>query len=360
MLARGRGWHLWVPMVVVMIIHGCTYFPEVLEVVYVGRIYPAIGWLLRSITGSVPFSLGDLLYAGLLGSMILSILRWMFRKRRIPGAGRRSGGWYLRAVQWCWGLCGVYVIFQICWGFNYGRNELAASLGLKGHPGDSARLQVLARDLLTQTNRFAGQSDRMPDWTFDRMVTGAVQGFAVLTRSSSMPALGPVSVKRSLYGSLGNYLGYSGYYNPFTGEAQVNDAVPRVLHPFVICHEMAHQLGYAREQEANLAGFLAARASSDSALRYSAYFDMFLYANGALYAFDSVAARSHLQALAPPARRDLETLRTFRIRYRNPVEEVINVFYDRYLKMNGQSEGTRSYGIVVHWLLALHRRDGGI
>jgi hypothetical protein len=155
-------------------------------------------------------------------------------------------------------------------------------------------------------------------------------------------------------------MGYSGYFNPFTGEAQLNDAVPSVLHPFVIAHEIGHQLGFAREQDANLAGFLASRASADSIMRYAAYFDMFLYANAALFSTDSLTARKHLSELHPHAKRDLESLRAFRKQYRTPVEDVIDYVYDHYLKANGQMEGTRSYSIVVRTLLALYRAEGRI
>ena len=77
------------------------------------------------------------------------------------------------------------------------------------------------------------------------------------------------SVKFSFYGYLANYLGFSGYYNPFTGEAQVNTTVPRFVQPFTTCHEIGHQLGYAKEKEANFCGFLATKSSPDPAFRYS-------------------------------------------------------------------------------------------
>ena len=195
---------------------------------------------------------------------------------------------------------------------------------------------------------------------FHSLVTAAHQGFETLSGNSKQLVPGPVSVKRSLFGVIGNHLGYSGYFNPFTGEAQLNDAVPSVLHPFVIAHEMGHQLGYAREQEANLTGFLAARASADSLLRYSAYFDMFLYANAALFASDSSSARQYLELLAPEAKKDLQTLRTFRLRYRSVLEDIIDWWYDHFLRFNGQEDGARSYGLVVRALLSLYAREGKI
>ena len=57
---------------------------------------------------------------------------------------------------------------------------------------------------------------------------------------------------------------FLGYYNPFTGEAQVNTNVPAFVIPFTTCHEMAHQIGYASESEASFVGFLVIRNSNNA------------------------------------------------------------------------------------------------
>ena len=105
------------------------------------------------------------------------------------------------------------------------------------------------------------------------------------------------SVKFSFYGYLANYMGFSGYYNPFSGEAQVNTTIPRFVQPFTTCHEIGHQLGYAKEEEANFCGFLATKSSRDPAFRYSVYVDLYLYAASALYALDSTAFIPYRESL---------------------------------------------------------------
>ena len=78
------------------------------------------------------------------------------------------------------------------------------------------------------------------------------------------PQYRTAAIKTSLWGWLGNYLGFYGYYNPFTGEGQVNTTIPKFLQPYITCHEIAHQLGYAKENEANFVGYLAAASSKDA------------------------------------------------------------------------------------------------
>jgi len=147
-----------------------------------------------------------------------------------------------------------------------------------------------------------------------------------LFQTEGFPEVSPSSIKASLFGKLGNYMGYSGYYNPFSGEAQLNTAVPDFLIPFVACHEIAHQAGYAKENEANFVGFLAARRSADSSMLYSSYFSMFLYANGQLRRLDSTAARQNMDRLLPAVKKDIEVYREYLTSYDNPLGDLVDVF----------------------------------
>ena len=337
---------LVLPISSVFVLRIFSYFPDQLEQIYGQGIYPHWASFLRTVTGILSLSFGDILYA----FMVIGLLRWIVRIRNRP----------VNITSAFSTLCWIYVMFQLSWGLNYSRPTADRRLGIQASPSDTAYLHALTDRLLERTNAYAAVRHLADPPPFDRLVSAAERGYAVLSGNGYWPAPASVSVKKSLFGGIGNYIGYSGYFNPFTGEAQLNQAVPSVLHPFVIAHEMGHQLGFAREQEANLTGFLAARASDDSLMRYSAYFDMFLYANAALYRSDSVVARRNLKQLVPAARKDLEALRSFRERYRTWIEDLTDWWYNHYLKMNGQEEGARSYGLVVQTLLALFKRDGDI
>jgi hypothetical protein len=146
-----------------------------------------------------------------------------------------------------------------------------------------------------------------------------------------------------MFGVMGNYMGYGGYYNPFTGEAQINAHMPAFMLPFIAVHEKAHQLGYAKESEANFMGYLAALQSADSCLKYSANLEMFVYANNALRRSDSVAAKNNFKALSPIAVNDLKSYRAFVKKYQGPIDEFTTWFYTKFLRLNNQPEGMYSY-----------------
>ena len=65
-------------------------------------------------------------------------------------------------------------------------------------------------------------------------------------------------------------MGYGGYLNPFTNEAQVNGVTPKFRLPTVSCHEVGHQLGYSAEGATNFIGYLVTSESNDPYFKYSA------------------------------------------------------------------------------------------
>jgi hypothetical protein len=170
-----------------------------------------------------------------------------------------------------------------------------------------------------------------------------------------------MKAKASLYGYFMQYLGIQGYYNPFTGEAQVNSMLPEFMLPFVVCHEMAHQSGIAAEDDANLLAYAICASAPDSAFAYSGYFNLWLYAQSRLRRLDSVAANSLLAALNPLSQRQVDTLRDIRRRYHSGLSEYSTELYDRYLRLHDQKEGIRSYGHVVFsaWIWEQEKRKGG-
>ena len=155
-------------------------------------------------------------------------------------------------------------------------------------------------------------------------------------------------------------MGYLGYYNPFSGEAQVNTTVPAFVIPYTVCHEVAHQLGYGSESEANFVGYIAATHSGNPQIEYSAYFNLFAYANRQLYQVDSLAALENIHLLDTLVKKDYQTYRDFILAHQNPVEPIITKFYGLFLQANKQPLGILTYDEVVGWLIAYKNKFGKI
>lgn len=334
-----------------------SLYPGWIEAYYSTGIYPPLAGFFRWIFGWLPFSVGDIVYTVAGGYILMKIVRLIRAavQRRITKEKVRSRLSTLAII----GLS-IYVSFNLFWGLNYNRQGIAHQLGLAADEYATNDLLQVTGELIEKVN----QSRRHINDTVIRLkdyskVFSKAQ-VAYQTAAIKYPFLNYYngSVKKSTFGRLGNYLGFLGYYNPFSGEAQLNLTQPHFLLPFVSCHEMAHQLGYASESEANFVGYLSAIHSGEAVFKYSAYFDMFSYANRELSVRDSALARQNVAKLDTLVRRDFAELREYWLRSKNPFEPVIKIFYDHYLKANQQANGVKSYNEVVGWLIAFKKKYG--
>jgi hypothetical protein len=189
---------------------------------------------------------------------------------------------------------------------------------------------------------------------------GVRKAYAALGKNYPFLQYKNESLKSSSWGWFGNYAGFTGYYNPFTGEAQVNTTVPKFLQPFISCHEVAHQLGYAKEMEANFVGYLAATSSTDPLFQYSVYLDLFNYANRNLFITDSAAAKGYRNKLIPPVKEDIREWIRFNQRNRSLLEPVVRWGYGLFLQSNEQPQGILSYDEVTGFLIAYYKKIGKI
>ncbi len=345
-------------LIIIVLIKIATLHPGWIEKNYSRGIYPNISWFFRTAFGWIPFSVGDILYATAGLFLVINFVK-LFRKLRNGGFQKESVRKNIQKAFFIFSI--IYIYFNLSWGLNYNRPGIAYQLQLNSSKHSTRDLKLLTDTLIRKVNecRFMLGPEKIKYKPYSVVFSeaqaayrsSAIAGFSFLAYNTR-------SVKRSLYGRMGNFLGFLGYYNPFTGEAQLNLTMPRFLMPYVTCHEIAHQLGYASESEANFVGYLAAIQSPDTLFHYSTYFDLFNYANSELFSKDSLAAKNNYKKLDPLVQNDVEELREYWRKSDNVIEPFIKVFYDNYLKANQQSDGVKSYNDVTGWLIAYLKKYG--
>lgn len=155
-----------------------------------------------------------------------------------------------------------------------------------------------------------------------------------------------------------SYTHITGVYTFFTGEANINVAFPDYTVPFTATHELSHQRGIARENEANFMAFLVALESDECYIRYSAYLNMYEYVLSALSGADSELYLQAYGKLPACVKGELAAYSGFYDKYRNStVSEVSGAVNDTFLKLHG-TEGTKSYGMVVDLAVAYYKLNG--
>jgi hypothetical protein len=174
------------------------------------------------------------------------------------------------------------------------------------------------------------------------------------------PQLGGVKLnpKPLLLSRLVSYTGITGVYGPFTGEANVNIDSPAPLLPAAVCHEMSHQRGFAREDEANFIAYLTCIQNPDPDFQYSGKLMALLHAMNALYRSDPQSYEEVRSLYRPGIQRDIDEVVRYSQSHQGPLEEHAQRVNDLYLKANNQRDGVDSYGRVVDLLLAERRAAG--
>ncbi|MFT4024668.1 MAG: DUF3810 domain-containing protein [Flavihumibacter sp.] len=346
------GWLLLV--LTALAIRWFSQYPAAVEKYYSRGVYPLVSRVLRFLFGWLPFSVGDILY--LLVAVWLVIT--LYRAARAIWQRRVDRQWLFRSGMrvirvWFW----IYVIFNLFWGLNYNRLGIAHQAGVEVGPYSTEELDSLVSALVVRLDSLQPLSlpERDPLKHKRVLFKNAFNAYKEPRNNAMFLKYGGRSVKPSLYSYLGNYLGFTGYYNPFTGEAQVNTTVPVFEQPNTTCHEIGHQLGYAKENEANMAGYLTASQSHSPAFRYSAFFDLFGYAIRDLYQRDSVRARYHMSRLSAPVKADIEELNRFTRKHQGYLEPVIRKLYAQFLRANNQPKGMMSYNQVVGLVIAFEK-----
>ena len=326
-----------------------------IEAIYADGFYPLVAPLLQGATGLVPFDVFEWGVVAALGWLVVHTLR----VRRIG-----LGAWARRLVLV---LGALTTWFLVAWGVHYGRATLPVQQGwtvderVRGKPsrGEIAALTTaMHRELLARWDDLgplASATGSTNPHTLPELAAAIDRGYGQLdwvhyapvrTWSSARP-------KRVLF--LFKLFPTAGMYSPWTGEAQIDVDLPDGHTGFTACHELAHSRGYARENEANLLGYAACKASGDPYLRYSGALAGYRYLRGAARKTHPEVVAGLNQRLPEGIKADIEKGRQWARGKPQWSSMLSDITYDAYLKSQGVHDGSVSYGRVVRLLVQLRR-----
>lgn len=318
--------------------------PSFIETYYSNGIYPYISTFFRIVLGWIPFSVGDLL----LSVLLFLMLRFIYHLFKTKFAH-----FLKKMVQATAFASSIYFCFYLFWGLNYYREPLSKNLGYEQTKYTTEELQQTTEFIIQELNKYQLEitkndmlqviSPYEPKEFYDL----AMNGYQNLSNTFPQLSYQYKSIKSSLMSELQAYNGTSGYLNPLTGEAQVNKLVPRTSYPTTTCHEMAHQIGFAAENEANFVGFLAANYNDDLYFKYSSYRMAFSYCISEMRKRDSELYQKLWKTVNKGIIKDFNASYEFWSAYQNIFEPLVKKGYSAYLKANKQTRGTDSYNYVV-------------
>lgn len=294
-----------------------------------------------------------LLYALLLftaASLAVTVVR-MIRRRTV---------WFplLRFLS-CAALVAASLLFFFfsAWGLAYYAPPLAGQIELETGPAPVQTLYDTTVWLRDEMNALADKVPRNEDGVcsaggFDALASRAPDGYSELARTGTAFDAAPLPPKRMTAATFMSKVGIAGIFVPFTGEAVVNPDATDAHLPFSMCHELAHRLGFAPEDEANYIAILACIENPDPVFSYSGYHLAFIYCSNALAGQDSELYQQLYSEISPLVTADFRAQRKHLAQYEGPMRDLGEAVNNNYLKSMDQPEGVKSYGKVVDLLIA--------
>lgn len=322
-------------------------YPDFVELYYSNGLYVYMSKAFRYMLGWLPFSFGDLVYA----FGIIYAVRWLFINRKRLRKDTKQ--WFVDVFA---AVSIIYFAFHLFWGFNYYRLPLHKSLNINADYTTEQLVNVtkLLIERANATHFKITKNDTLRvdvPYTKREVLNMAPAGYVGLKKQFPDLEYTPVSAKISLFSLPLTYMGFSGYLNPWTNEAQVDGMIPVYKFSTTSTHEMAHQLGFAAENEANFIGCLAAINNENIYFKYCGYTFGLRYCLNEIYRRDEVLYTQTVKTLNSGVLKNYEEVRIFWDAHQNPIEPFFKLFYSGYLKANKQNKGMESYSYVVALLV---------
>ena len=334
-------------------------FPNFIEKFYSSCFYKIIAHVLSAITGFLPFSLAELIVVSFTVFVFLYILKTILNLYKSKNKRLKVLKNFVLNILAACGL--IYFSFQFLWGFNYQRLTLNKIFQLNVRNSSSYELVNLCSHLVNSSNTLrenVGQNEygvmKLP-YNKKYVLKTAQLGYdkASLQYTKLKGSYG--RPKGILLSTPMCYTGIGGFYFPYTNEANVNMAEPAYFLPFTTVHEMAHQRGFAKEDEANFIAYIACINHPDITFRYSGTLAALSYSLNALQKSDTEKYKKLVSTCSKGVLNDLRYNQEFWKRYSGPIEKMEDKINDTYLKSQNQQSGTKSYGEMVDLLLAEYR-----
>ena len=319
---------------------------------------PVGRFLMAKLTSWVPFSTAEMLVI-LLPVALISLI--VLGYRRFCDSWRRM--WIYVAALFS-AICIVLNLFVWNFAAGYYGKTLDEKLGLERTPVSADELYQTAEILSAHLRELEGEivfltggASMMP-YSYsemnDLLLTAyqkACEKYDFIDDFSSR--IKPVMLSEPM-----SYTHITGVYSFFTGEANLNVNFPDYTLPYTAAHELAHQRGIAREDEANFVAFLVCMESDDAYIRYSAYLNVYEYVISALYSANQELYKQNYQTLPRTIVAERQAYAVFFEKYReNVAASISQATNNAYLQSQGATAGTKSYNMVVDLAVAYYRSD---
>lgn len=315
----------------------------IIDNIYIPFIFKSIAHFLGYVSSIFSFSIGLVIWYILGIFLIYKTIKFLKSKNKNL---KKSSDKIFKTLNV------IYPIYMLMWGLAYYQSPIATKLNYDISNIKTSELDSLCKNLISKTN---AERSLLPD-----SILPAFENTISIAKTTAQNINLPHPVLKIATGSrLLSYMNTGGIYNFMSGEANVNaETLPFEL-PSTSMHELAHQQGYASEDEANFIAYASCKNHKNPLFRYSANYGVVFTAINKLWAIDSTLAKSYYENLSAQVKKDRRLEKEHWEKYQNPFDTyIVRPFYNQFLKSNGQEEGVNSYNKVLELLIGEKRKVG--
>lgn len=346
-------------LILILIARQSSDFAEL----YALHIYKYISQLVSLISGIIPISLTEIILIIL--PILLLIILIKFITRIIKDKDNRKTHIFKGIINVFCTISLLLLFFTLLAGLNYYRYTFSYYSNLEVRDSSLEELYGMTKELAHQANDLRSvvsniDEDGVFNLSMSNFKLADEANKAMRKLSEEYPVLGGRygSPKPILLSPLMSYTGITGVCMPFTMEANVNVDISDFYIPATMLHELAHQRGFMREDEANFIAYLAGMNSENVEIMYSSTMHALISSGNALYGQDVDLYFEVRDIYSDGVKKDIRANTEYWTKYEDTVVSTVsNKINDTYLKANNQTDGVKSYGRMVDLLLAKYRAD---
>lgn len=326
---------------------------------YSTTVYPAVVKVFGTVFSIAPFSVIEVLIYAAAAIVLYCIVRLVISFVQ----SRKLKIWNFftyRLKKYLLNLVCIVLVCLIILSLNctilYHRLTFCVCANIKSRSHTADELAALCELLIEEVNGFAEEikTDENGLFTLEGVDLNSAAIDSMLKLKTEYPFMPsyyprpkPIAMSRTM-----SYTNMTGFYSPFTIEANYNKDITDMEIPYTVCHELAHMGGFIHEDEANFIAYLACVKSDSAAFRYSGSVNALIPVLNACY--DNFSRERYYEILSKLNEQTIADL-NFQSRYwaqfESKVGEITSSMNDTYIKLNGDSEGEKRYGMVTDLLL---------
>ncbi len=354
-----RFWGIGLGILAILLRFLLGFSPQLVETVYSRGLFKLIRVILDSVQWVLPFSALYLLVGALLFAIYWGVKKWKRSERSLVGKIGQMGFTLLSLAGW------IIFLFLFLWGFNYGRVSLANQIKITPQP---LKLVTVIEELTSRQTKLLKVRSSIPaaksDSSFtiaalpENMVDHLRKGLENQLLALGYPATGFPTIRTGYPKGILRGFGAIGFYNPFTGECNVDPAVHPIDQPYVTAHELAHAYGFGDEGTCNFLAYLTCKSSNHPFIRYAGLFNYWQYLYYSYRRADSENFAEFYENLPEGLKADIRAIEANNAAYPDFFPTSFRIAtYDAFLKSQGVTDGYASYNQVVMLVHAWENKE---